>query len=101
LNLKKQKEESVSHYKLFQILVKLKNTSKVLNNGSLRVDALNNDTVLIVLRQFFDECIVLLYNFSDDVLQNVNLSNYLPGAANATVIVSNIGSNIKWGYVFL
>ncbi|XP_011500169.1 PREDICTED: maltase 1-like [Ceratosolen solmsi marchali] len=97
LNLKNQKFEPESHFKLFKTLVALKKSSETLKSGSLITDTLNNDKVLVVSRQSSNESIVFIVNFSDDVSQNVNLNKYLPGAVRATVIISSVGSNIRWG----
>jgi alpha-glucosidase len=99
LNLAKQKREPQSHYKLFQTLIKLKKSSKTLISGSLIIDTLNDDKVLVVSRQFYKESIVFVANFSNDDPQKIDLSNYLSGAMKATVIVSSVGSDITWGYV--
>ncbi|XP_011497118.1 PREDICTED: maltase 1-like [Ceratosolen solmsi marchali] len=97
LNLKNQKFEPESHFKLFKTLVALKKSSETLKSGSLITDTLNNDKVLVVSRQSSNESIVFIVNFSDDVSQNVNLNKYLPGAVRATVIISSVCSNIRWG----
>ncbi|XP_011496996.1 PREDICTED: maltase 1-like [Ceratosolen solmsi marchali] len=96
LNLANQKGKPESHYVLYQTLTKLRSTSIALQNGTLKTTVLNNDRVLIIDRQSNNEAIVLLINFSDDVAEVVDLTDHLPGATEAIVILANIGSGITW-----
>jgi glycosidase len=89
-------KETESHYNLYRSLVILRNNSSVLKNGTLKVEVLNNDEVLSVIRQYENENIILLINFSNEKLQNVNASQYTNGVTNGTIYVSSIGSGIKW-----
>lgn len=95
LNLAKQKKESESHYKLYQTLTKLRKTSQALKNGTLRTDVLDGGS-LLVLRLSTTEAVFLLINFSDDQTQKINIPTNIPGL-NGTVVVSSVGSKIKWG----
>ena len=97
INLKNQKSQPESRYKLYQTLTKLRNTSLALRNGTLNIEILNNNTVLAVVRRNHNEGVILLINFSNEAQQNVNVMNLLPGAVNATVVVSSVNSGIKWG----
>ncbi|XP_001604459.1 maltase 1 [Nasonia vitripennis] len=99
LNLAKQKLQQESHYKLYQTLTKLRSTSLALKNGTLDTVALNNDSVLAVIRKIADEAVVLLINFSNDSPQSIDVSEYLPNAKDATVKGASVGSGIEWGSI--
>ncbi|XP_029050914.2 maltase 1-like [Osmia bicornis bicornis] len=92
LNLKKQQADAVSHYKLYKALITLRK-SNVLQHGKLTTAVLNND-VLAVVRRIKKEAVTLLINFSSEKSVTVNLRRILPYAS-ATVILSNVGSNVQ------
>lgn len=67
-----------------------------LQQGNLKTLVQNNDQVLIVIRQYNEQSVVLLINFNDKIAQIVNLTNQ--GLANELVVeVVTIGSPIKKG----
>ncbi|XP_034196330.2 maltase 1-like [Osmia lignaria lignaria] len=92
LNLKKQKTDAVSHYKLYKALITLRK-SNVLQHGKLTTAVLNND-VLAVVRSIKKEAVTLLINFSSKKSVSVDLRSMLPYTS-ATVILSNVGSKVQ------
>jgi alpha-glucosidase len=96
LNLAKQKIQLQSHYHLFKNLIKLR-SSNSLKQGSLNIDVINNNLVLVVSRLHSNEGVLLLINFSDDTMQRIDATKYLPGSKKAIVVISSVGSDIKWG----
>lgn len=96
LNLAKQKEDPVSHYKLYQKLTSLKKSSEVLKIGSLSTEILNSGDVLSIVRKLKDKSVMLLINFQDEKTQVVDVSNHTFNGGNVTVYISSVGSNIQW-----
>lgn len=67
-----------------------------LQQGNLTTLVQNNGQVLIVIRQYNEQSIVLLINFNDKIAQIVNLTGQ--GLANELVVeIVTIGSPIKKG----
>ncbi|XP_029050902.2 maltase 1-like isoform X1 [Osmia bicornis bicornis] len=92
LNLKKQKADAVSHYKLYKALTTMRK-SNVLRNGNLSLAILNED-VLAVVRNIPKEAVTLLINFSPEKSVTVNLTSILP-YTNAKVTLTNVGSTVQ------
>ncbi|XP_025263125.1 maltase 2-like [Camponotus floridanus] len=96
LNLAKQKIANESHYKIYTSLIKMRQREAALQQGNLTTLVQSNDQVLIVIRQYNEQCIVLLINFNDKIAQIVDLTSQ--GLANELVVeVVTIGSPIKKG----
>ncbi|GAB1869739.1 alpha-glucosidase [Camponotus japonicus] len=96
LNLAKQKIANESHYKIYTSLIKMRQREAALQQGNLTTLVQNNGQVLIVIRQYNEQSIVLLINFNDKIAQIVNLTGQ--GLANELVVeVVTIGSLIKKG----
>nr|XP_034196329.1 maltase 1-like [Osmia lignaria] len=92
LNLKKQKADATSHYKLYKALTTMRK-SNVLQNGNLSIAILNDD-VLAVVRNIPKEAVTLLINFSSEKSVTVNLTSILPYAS-AKVTLTNVGSSVQ------
>lgn len=97
LNLESQKTDKESHYNIYRELTGLRNSSETLKSGALKVDEKNDGSVLSVVREGKEDRIILLINFSSQSSQSVNIASYTPGATNAMIIVSSVGSGIHWG----
>ena len=87
----------MSHYNLYRKLTELRKTSNTLKTGNLKIESMNNNEVLMVVRQSGTESIILLINFKDDKTQKISISDYTFGSNRAFVIVSSIGFDIEWG----
>lgn len=92
-NLKKQKAEELSHYKIFQALAKLRK-NPVLLSGNTEVKALNEETIF-VKRRFEGSAVVLLFNKGDhetvvNVCDDVPVKNFIE--------IKSVESNreLKW-----
>ncbi|XP_011502955.1 PREDICTED: maltase 2-like [Ceratosolen solmsi marchali] len=96
INLAKQIKDVESHYNLYRRLIMLRSNSNVLKNGTLKIEILNNDEVLSVIRQYENENVILLINFSNDKLQHINVSSHTNGVTNGTIYISSVQSGIKW-----
>lgn len=102
LNLAAQKSTNISHYKLYQKLTEMRKNSKALLEGSTKVNTLNDNKVLSIIRESGDETVILLINFADSQSVSVDLAaNHNFKSNNGNVKVSSIGSGINWGYVLL
>ncbi|XP_031836513.2 alpha glucosidase 2 [Nomia melanderi] len=91
LNLKKEKEDANSHYKVYTSLVALRKSSNALKEGDVHTDVLDND-VLAVRRSASDEIVTLLLNFKNDSV-NVKLSDLLK-KKHTEVKLSSVGSSV-------
>ncbi|KAJ8680493.1 hypothetical protein QAD02_016280 [Eretmocerus hayati] len=96
LNLKKQMSETGSHYQLYKNLTWMR-TTDTLRNGGLKIDILNDDKVLAVVREAAKHNVILLINFSDDQSQKVDVTAYAKGKSNVTISLASHGSEIVWG----
>ncbi|XP_066590163.1 uncharacterized protein [Prorops nasuta] len=92
LNLKNEKSEDDSHFKIYQKLTALRKTD-VLTKGVLETALLNDDKILAILRKTSNETISLLVNFSDDEEQSVNLASRVSGVTK--VYVTSLGSGFN------
>lgn len=96
LNLAKQKIANESHYKIYTSLIKMRQRKAALQHGNLKTLVQNNGQVLIVIRQYNEQSVVLLMNFDDQIDQVVNLTSQ--GLANELVVeIATIGSPITKG----
>ncbi|KAM0733413.1 Maltase 1 [Formica fusca] len=96
LNLAKQKIANESHYKIYTSLIKMRQRKAALQHGNLKTLVQNNGQVLIVIRQYNEQSVVLLMNFDDQIDQVVNLTGQ--GLANELVVeIATIGSPITKG----
>lgn len=67
-----------------------------LQQGNLKTMIQNNGQVLIVIRQYNEQSVVLLMNFDDQIAQVVNITGQ--ELANELVVeISTIGSSITKG----
>ncbi|XP_072743584.1 maltase 1-like [Anoplolepis gracilipes] len=96
LNLAKQKIANESHYKIYTSLIKMRQREAALQYGNLKTLVQNKGQVLIVIRQYNEQSVVLLINFNDKIVQKVNLKDQ--GLENKLVVeVATINSSIKKG----
>ena len=91
-----QKETSDSHYNVYVKLTQLRSNSEILKHGNLKTEVLNNEQILVVVREQNNEQVILLINFSNDKSQNVDVSSLTNGEVDATVYVSSVGSQMAW-----
>lgn len=97
--MKKQINQTGSHYSIYKKLTELKKNSNVLKSGELKIDVLNVDQVLVITRSLKDqpsEKVVLVVNFNDNQSQSLQLSNFTD-SKRGKVYVSSVGSEIEWG----
>ena len=99
LNLAAQKNTPQSHYKIYQALTQMRKDSATLKDGETKIDVLNDNKVLAIVRKAQDESIILLINFSDSTSYTVDVSSHTPEATDVSVKLSSVGSGISWGYV--
>lgn len=96
LNLAKQIIANESHYKIYTSLIKMRQRKAALQHGNLKTLVQNNGQVLIVIRQYNEQSVVLLMNFDDQIDQVVNLTGQ--GLANELVVeIATIGLPITKG----
>ncbi|XP_046415384.1 alpha-glucosidase-like [Neodiprion fabricii] len=94
LNLKQEKQDLISHYKVYQALTKLRKET-VLREGEYEVKIVNNQ-VLAVIRTHVEggvtEKVILLINFDNSVGKTVDLtaSSIADKSAKTSVYTSNV-----------
>ncbi|XP_058791294.1 alpha-glucosidase-like [Phymastichus coffea] len=100
LNLAKQEKDNVSHYKVFQALMKLKKT-ETLQKGKVELIVTPGGHVLVVVRRPIDgkgNPIVLLINFEDrEVNLDISISANIPPMMK--VYTASVESGYKLGTV--
>lgn len=99
LNLKNQLADNQSHYNVYRELTKLRKESPALQSGDLKVEVINNGSVLVVIRSQKDKPsskIMLIMSFSSNQSVSTDLSTFA-GTQKITTVVSSIGSDIEWG----
>lgn len=94
VNLEHQKQSPVSSYQVYRALTTLRNTSDALKNGFLITNVLNN-TVLLILRKTSKEAVTLLINFSDEDVQEVDLTKTLTEFKTGVIKVASVNSEIQ------
>ena len=77
----------------------MKKYSATLRDGETKIEILNDNKVLAIVRKAKYESVILLINFSDSTPYSVDVSNYTLGATDGFVKLSNIGSGVSWGYI--
>ncbi|KAL4705307.1 hypothetical protein ACJJTC_018993 [Scirpophaga incertulas] len=95
INLKKQKEDDRSHFKVYQALTALRK-EKTLSHGAYEIKALSDKTLFLVRTLRTHDTLVLLFNVLD-VADTISLSRVTHLKLPATVYTASIHSSRKPG----